>query len=161
MIFWSPWDQELWGLKMMIVKIRPKKAGKTQVGIRAFVLLYVCLFVDSLTYQEILHAVGIEFSAEFSILITLRSRAMLGLSLHTAVYQRSNSRTRCSSCCATSLRTNNNEREQERERERLREWARERWSELDRMSEWSERERAREREREGEQERDRERERTR
>ena len=100
----------------MIVKIRPKQAGKKQVGIRAHRFV-VCLFADSLTYQQILHAVGIEFSAEFSILITLRSRAMLGLSLHTAVYQRSNSRTRCSSCCATSLRTNNNEREQERERE--------------------------------------------
>ena len=96
------------------------KASRKKAGGDSSIVFVVCVCADSLTYRQILHAVGIEFSAEFSILITLRSRAMLDLRLHTAVYQRSNSSTRCSCCCATSLRTNDNEREQEKERERER-----------------------------------------
>ena len=59
--------------------------------------------VDSLTYRQFLHTGGIEFSAEFSILITSGSRAMLGLRLHTEVW------------------TDDNEKEQEKESVRVRE----------------------------------------
>ena len=68
----------------------------------------VLFCADSLTYRQFLHTGGIEFSAEFSILITSGSRSMLGLRLHTEVW------------------TDDNEREQEKESVRVRERDRER-----------------------------------